>query len=53
MLGHGCNLAVGPAGGDDHEVGDGGFAGHVDDGDILGLVTVESGLDERQQLGGW
>ena len=49
MGGHGDDLAVGEAGGDDHPVGEGGAAGEVEGGDRLGLVVLEAGDDHRLQ----
>ena len=52
MLGQRRDLALRAAGGDDHVIGDAGFAGEVDDDDVLGLVVVERLERERRAAPG-
>jgi hypothetical protein len=40
------------SGSDDHEIGEGGFAGEVDGDDVFGLAVVERGDDACEQLPG-
>ena len=49
MRRHGGDLAVGEARRDDHAVGEAGAAGQVDDDDVLGLVILQAGGDDRLQ----
>ena len=46
MHGHGADLPVRKAGGDDHAVGEGGAAGEVDGDDFFGLVVLQAGDDD-------
>jgi hypothetical protein len=41
MLGHGRQVPLGPARGDDHGIGDAGFAVKIDDDDVFGLVVIQ------------
>jgi hypothetical protein len=43
-------MAVGTAGGDDHGVGDRGFAGKVDFNRVLGFHVLETGSDDRPKI---
>jgi hypothetical protein len=45
MIGNGRDMAVGPARGNHHLVGDGALAVQIDGGDLLGLGVVEAGQD--------
>ena len=47
MRRHGGDLPVGEAGGDHHAVGEAGAAGEVDGDDVLGLVVLQAGDDDR------
>jgi hypothetical protein len=49
MLGHRRQMALGPAGGDDHEIGDAGFAVEIDDNDVFGLVVIQGSLHQGGQ----
>ena len=52
MLGHGMELALGPPGGDHHEVGHAGFSVEVDDDDVFGFIVVERLLDQGEKPAG-
>ncbi len=41
MIGHGRDLPLRAARGDDHVIGDGGFIFEIDRNDLFGLVVVE------------
>ena len=49
---HRSHMAVGPRGGHDHVVGDGGIIAQVDGGGVLGLHVVEAREDDAERLVG-
>jgi hypothetical protein len=57
MVGHGRDLPRGPAGGDDHEIGQRAFSLQRDDDDFLALIVLDRGDDavlevfRRQRFG--
>ena len=49
MGGHGADLAIGDAGGDDHAICERGAAGEVDGDDVFRFIVVEAGDDDFLQ----
>jgi hypothetical protein len=52
MVGHGRHLAGRATRGDDHEIGDVGFSGEIDDDDVFALVVIQRLFNQRAQRRG-